>query len=72
MFKDYYVILDISNSAILAEIKSAYRTQAKKWHPDKNHGIYGGKTRSHLYKKMTKFVRASLGKTKATLLELKN
>ena len=39
MFKDYYVILDISNSAILAEIKSAYRTQAKKWHPDKNHGI---------------------------------
>ena len=41
-------------------------------YPDKNHGIYGGKTRSHLYKKMTKFVRASLGKPKATLLELKN
>ena len=41
-------------------------------YPDKNHGIYGGKTRSHLYKKMTKFVRVSLGKPKATLLELKN
>lgn len=39
MFKDYYVILDISQSAILAEIKSAYRSQAKKWHPDKNRGI---------------------------------
>ncbi len=25
-------------------------------YPDKNHSIYGGKTRSHLYKKMTKFV----------------
>jgi dipeptidyl-peptidase-4 len=33
-------------------------------YPDKNHGIYGGKTRSHLYKKMTKFVRESLGKPK--------
>jgi len=39
MFKYYYVILDISQSATLAEIKSAYRTQAMKWHPDKNHGM---------------------------------
>ena len=30
-------------------------------YPDKNHSIYGGKTRSHLYKKMTKFVKESLG-----------
>lgn len=41
-------------------------------YPDRNHGIYGGKTRSHLYKKMTKFVRESLGKPKVTLLEIKD
>lgn len=29
-------------------------------YPDKNHGIYGGNTRLHLYKKMTKFVKENL------------
>ena len=28
---------------------------------DKNHGIYGGNTRLHLYKKMTNFINAKLG-----------
>lgn len=30
-------------------------------YPDKNHGIYGGNTRLHLYKKMTNFINAKLG-----------
>ena len=30
-------------------------------YPDKNHGIYGGNTRLHLYKKMTNFIDAKLG-----------
>lgn len=39
MFKDFYAILEISHSATLAEVKSAYRAQAMKWHPDKNRGM---------------------------------
>jgi len=30
-------------------------------YPDKNHGIYGGNTRLHLYKKMTNFIHEALG-----------
>ncbi|WP_299553852.1 S9 family peptidase [Seonamhaeicola sp.] len=30
-------------------------------YPDKNHGIYGGNTRLHLYKKMTNFIHEKLG-----------
>ena len=30
-------------------------------YPDKNHGIYGGNTRLHLYKKMTDFINRTLG-----------
>lgn len=30
-------------------------------YPDKNHGIYGGNTRLHLYKKMTNFINNTLG-----------
>ena len=30
-------------------------------YPDDNHGIYGGNTRLHLYKKMTRFIHEKLG-----------
>lgn len=36
MFKDYYSILGISFDANEDEIKSAFREEAIKWHPDKN------------------------------------
>lgn len=36
--KNYYLILGVKNTACFDEIKAAYRTLAKKYHPDKNHG----------------------------------
>lgn len=38
MFKDYYKILGIPETATPEQIKTAYRTQAKMWHPDRNQG----------------------------------
>ena len=38
-------------------------------YPDKNHGIYGGNTRLHLYTKMTNFVKDKFGKQKITKLD---
>ena len=38
-FKDYYKILELENSKVsIEQIKSAYRKQAKKYHPDLNVG----------------------------------
>ena len=40
-------------------------------YPDRNHGIYGGNTRLHLFTKMTNFIYESLGKPTETLGILK-
>ena len=37
IFKDYYKILELeTNKVSIDEIKTAYREQAKKYHPDVN------------------------------------
>ena len=41
-------------------------------YPDKNHGIYGGNTRLHLYSKMTRFIKETLGDPKDNLIKIKN
>lgn len=38
MFIDYYSIIEIPHTATKAEVKSAYKKQAIRWHPDKNPG----------------------------------
>ena len=39
MFKDYYSLLEIDETASQDEIKKAFRGQAVKWHPDRNKGL---------------------------------
>lgn len=36
MFVDYYAVLEIDFSSSIDEIKSGYKKQALKWHPDRN------------------------------------
>lgn len=36
MFVDYYKILEINNTATSQEIRTSFRKQCVKWHPDKN------------------------------------
>ena len=39
MFIDYYVLFEVSPSASSEEIKSSFRREALKWHPDCNPDI---------------------------------
>ena len=41
-------------------------------YPDKNHGIYGGNTRLHLYTRMTNFIYETLGEPKTNLIPIQN
>lgn len=43
--KNYYEILELDKTATQQEIKSSYRTLAKKYHPDKNQGQHAEKFR---------------------------
>lgn len=46
IFKDYYKILELeTNKVSIDEIKTAYREQAKKYHPDVNIGVNGAEER---------------------------
>ena len=38
MFKDYYKILEINFESTETDIKTAFKLQAFKWHPDRNSG----------------------------------
>jgi curved DNA-binding protein CbpA len=39
MFVDYYELLEIDLKAADSEIKKAFKIQAVKWHPDRNHNV---------------------------------
>lgn len=39
MFVDYYALFEIPETSTAEEIKSAFKKQALKWHPDRNPGI---------------------------------
>jgi DnaJ-class molecular chaperone len=39
MFIDYYAVLEIEETASFEQVKSAFKKQALKWHPDRNIGM---------------------------------
>jgi dipeptidyl-peptidase-4 len=56
----------VQNTMRLAEaLIQANKDFEWKIYPDKNHGIYGGNTRLHLYRNMTRFIHNTIGKTES-------
>jgi curved DNA-binding protein CbpA len=37
---DLYALLGVTDAASAAEVRRGYRSEAKRWHPDRNHDIY--------------------------------
>ncbi len=58
---DDNVHLQNTTEMISEMIKNNIRYESELY-PDKNHGIYGGKTRLHLYTRITDFLLESFGK----------
>src|SRR5690606_21973493 len=51
----------LQNAIMLSEaLIKADKDFDSEYYPDKNHGIYGGNTRYHLYKRMTNFILENL------------
>jgi curved DNA-binding protein CbpA len=48
MSKDYYKILDLTQNTSAKQIKSAYRSLAKQWHPDRNNNSKASEERFKL------------------------
>ena len=46
--KDYYNILNVSQSSSKREIKAAFWVQAKKWHPDRNNSTNATERMQHI------------------------
>lgn len=49
-----------NTTRLVEELVQANKDFEWRIYPDKNHGIYGGNTRLHLYNKMTKFIKENL------------
>jgi len=49
-----------NSTELVSALVSANKQFDMFFYPDKNHGIYGGNTRIHLYNKLTSFIQENL------------